>query len=406
MTDSTRAPRTGTTPVTSSAPTPTARLPLLDILRGVAILGTLMTNIWIFAAPGSEWAFLQGVPMADPFDEPVEAVFRFLADGKFLAMLTLLFGVGLAIQYDGARRRGTPWPRGYRPRAVLLFAEGTLHFVLVFGFDVLMGYALTALLAARLLMRSERRRRQVMWVSVTLHTTLMTLLTLALLTDPSDAPTAVSPAVTEVYAQGTWWDQIAFRLENAVALRMEPVISFGLLLFLFLLGVRLYRAGAFSPTAHGRLLRGRLAAWGLGIGLPLNAALYLGGEDLFFLGRYVAAPIVALGYIGLIGTLTDRAWLPATLTRPLTSIGRTALTSYVLQNTLAMLACYGLGLGLTEHYADTGPWWVITLWAAICTVLITFASLWLRRFPHGPLEGVQRRALRRWMPGSGGVVAG
>lgn len=33
----------------------TARLPLLDVLRGAAILGTLMTNVWIFTSPGSEW---------------------------------------------------------------------------------------------------------------------------------------------------------------------------------------------------------------------------------------------------------------------------------------------------------------------------------------------------------------
>lgn len=33
-----------------------ARLPLLDVLRGVAILGTLMTNVWIFAAPGAKRA--------------------------------------------------------------------------------------------------------------------------------------------------------------------------------------------------------------------------------------------------------------------------------------------------------------------------------------------------------------
>lgn len=33
----------------------TTRLPLLDVLRGAAILGTLMTNVWIFTSPGSEW---------------------------------------------------------------------------------------------------------------------------------------------------------------------------------------------------------------------------------------------------------------------------------------------------------------------------------------------------------------
>ncbi|KOV67748.1 membrane protein [Streptomyces sp. AS58] len=390
MSNSLRAPEDTAAPGARA----TARLPLLDVLRGAAILGTLMTNVWIFAAPGSEWAFLQGAPMADPFTEPAEAVFRFLADGKFLAMLTVLFGVGLAIQYDSAARRGTPWPRGYRPRALFLLAEGTLHFVLVFGFDVLMGYAVTALLVARLLVRSERVRRAVMWTSAGLHVALMSLITLSLLADPA-AGGRVSAGAVDLYAHGSWLDQIAFRLENAVVLRLEPVLSFGLLVFLFLLGVRLHRAGAFTPTGHGRRLRARMAGWGLGLGIPCNAALTLGGQDFFFLGRYVAAPVVAVGYLGLIGVLLDRGWLPAPVSRGLTAVGRTALSCYVAQNLLCMLACYGLGLGLAERLADGGPWWVMGLWAAVSATLVTAATLWLRRFPNGPLESVQRRALRR-----------
>ncbi|WP_171110010.1 MULTISPECIES: DUF418 domain-containing protein [unclassified Streptomyces] len=390
--NSTRA----STDATASRPSPTGgRLPLLDVLRGVAILGTLMTNVWIFATPGAEWAFLQGAPVADPFDEPVEALFRFVADGKFLSMLTILFGVGLAIQYDSARRHGAPWPRGYRPRALFLFAEGTLHFLLVFGFDVLMGYAVTALLVARLLVRSERLRRVLMWTSVSLHVALMSLITLALLADDS-GPGQVSAKSVDLYAHGSWPDQIGFRLENAVALRMEPVVTFGLLVFLFLLGVSLYRTGAFAPTDRGRRLRARMAVWGLGAGVPLNAALTLGGEDFFFLGRYVAAPVVALGYLGLIGVVLDRGRLPASVTQGLSSVGRTALSSYVLQNVLCTLLCYGVGLGLTERFGpDGGPWWVMAMWALICAFLIAGSTLWLRRFSHGPLESVQRWALRR-----------
>ncbi|MBZ9641287.1 DUF418 domain-containing protein, partial [Streptomyces sp. PSKA30] len=335
---------------------------------------------------------------ADPLGEPAEALFRFLADGKFLALLTILFGVGLAIQYDSAARRGTPWPRGYRPRALFLLAEGTLHFVLVFGFDVLMGYAVTALLVARLLTRSERVRRAVLWTSVSLHVALMSLITLALLASDSGSDEAsVSAETVDLYAHGSWLDQITFRLENAISLRLEPVISFGLLVFLFLLGVRLHRTGAFTATERGRQLRTRMAAWGLGLGIPFNAALTLGGEEFFFLGRYVAAPVVALGYIGLIGVVLDRGWLPTPLTNGLSSVGRTALSCYVLQNLLCMLACYGLGLGLglAERLADEGPWWVMTLWAAVCALLVTASTLWLRRFSQGPLESVQRWALRR-----------
>ncbi len=379
-----------------------ARLPLLDVLRGVAILGTLMSNVWIFAGPGAEWGVLSGNAGTSAGAElsslagAAETIFRSLANGKFLSMLTILFGVGLAIQFRSAAKRGQPWPGRYKWRALFLFAEGTVHFVLVFAWDVLMGYAVVALLVAWLLTRSARAQRVTWIVMGGLHLVAMTLLTAAMLlatgggTDGRPDADAVA-----LYAEGGYADQVTFRLSHAIALRMEPVLSFGLLVFLFLLGVRLFRAGAFQSDAAGRRIRCRLAGWGLGIGLPLTTVAVLGGSDFFFLERYGAAPVLAIGYLGLIGMVMDRLRHPGPLTSALTSVGRTALSCYVLQNVLAMLGCYGIGLGLASRWADSGPWWVMGLWAAICLVLVIGARLWLRRFEHGPLESVQKRLLRR-----------
>ncbi|KOY57156.1 DUF418 domain-containing protein [Streptomyces sp. XY332] len=374
------------------------RLPLLDVLRGAAILGTLMTNVWIFASPGSEWGVLQGgLDLPDPVADPsaatiAETVFRFLADGKFLSLLTILFGVGLAIQYDSAVRRGEPWPGRYPRRAAFLFLEGTVHFVLIFAWDVLMGYAVTALLVAWLLARSEKVRRVAMWTAGGVHLTLIGLLTLGNLAEPeSGPPQAPDPAAVRLYAHGGYPEQIAFRLGHALALRIEPVFSFGLLVFLFLLGVRLYRAGAFGQSAEGRRIRVRMAGWGLGLGLPLGAAAALGGADFFALGRYGIAPLIAVGYIGLIGCALDRFRVPGA--GALGGVGRTALSCYVGQNLLCMLLCYGIGLGLADRLGGSGPWWVMGLWAAVSLVLAAGSRLWLRRFDRGPLEAVQHWAL-------------
>ncbi|MFB6639145.1 DUF418 domain-containing protein [Streptomyces chartreusis] len=366
------------------------RLPLLDVLRGVAILGTLMTNVWIFTGPGAEWGALESGMATGP----VESTFGVLANGKFLSLLTILFGVGLAIQFDSAKRRGQPWPGRYRWRALFLFAEGTVHFVLVFAWDVLMGYAVTALLVAWLLTRSERAQRRVMWWAAGIHLALMGLLTVALAATGDGTDDGVPEDVVDLYAHGSYPAQIAFRLENALALRMEPVLTFFLLVFLFLLGVRLFRAGAFGADETGRRLRSRLLAWGIGLGLPLNAAAALAGPDLFLLARYGTAPLLALGYIGLVGAVVDRVRRPGPLMTGLTSVGRTALSGYVLQNALCVLISYGIGLGLAERLDGTGPWWVVALWATVCAVLMAGSTLWLRRFSTGPLESVQKWALR------------
>lgn len=340
-----------------------------------------------------------GLELPDPIAEPsaahlAESVFRFLADGKFLALLTVLFGVGLAIQFDSAACHGDPWPGRYPRRAAFLFVEGTVHFVLVFAWDVLMGYAVTALLVAWLLARSEKVRRRAMWTAGGVHLALISLLTLDALSRPAGAPKSPDPAAVELYAHGGYPAQIAFRLEHFLALRIEPVFSFGLLVFLFLLGVRLHRAGAFTATTEGHRIRTRLAVAGLGLGLPLNAATTLGGSDFYLLGRYGAAPLLALGYIGLIGLALDRRWIPAPVSRALGSVGRTALSCYVAQNLLCMLLCYGIGPGLAERFGGSGPWWVMGLWAGVSLTLAAGSWLWLRRFDHGPLEAVQRAALR------------
>ncbi|MEU3445708.1 DUF418 domain-containing protein [Streptomyces thermolilacinus] len=387
------------------------RLPLLDVLRGVAILGTLMTNVWIFTGAGGEWGVL-AAGASSPLGggsagDVAEAVFRLVADGKFLSMLTILFGAGLAIQYRSAERRGEPWPGRYRWRALFLFAEGTLHFLLIFAWDVLMGYAVTALFTAWLLTRSARARRRVMAWALGLHLTLMGLLTAALAyaeaDGDADADGGVPQEVVDLYAHGSWADLVAFRLENALVLRAEPVLSFGLLLFLFLLGVRLMRAGAFGADAAGRRIRARMLRWGLGLGVPLNVACALGGDAWFLMGRYGAAPLVAVGYVGLIGAVVDRVRRPGPLTRGLTSLGRTALSGYVLQNLLCGVVAYGFGLGLAEKLGDGAgggggrgwePWWVMGLWAAVSVLLLAGSTLWLRRFPAGPLESAQRWALR------------
>jgi len=95
-------PTASSTP--STATPPTGRIDLLDVLSGVAILGTLGTNIWFFAINATQRDFDTGS------DGVVQAISDAITNGKFLGMLTILFGVGLAIQHASAMRRRSRWP--------------------------------------------------------------------------------------------------------------------------------------------------------------------------------------------------------------------------------------------------------------------------------------------------------
>jgi len=92
----------------------------------------------------------------------------------------------------------------------------------------------------------------------------------------------------------------------------------------------------------------RLAVGGLAIGGTLTAweNLPLAGRDVVgALSRYTVAPVVAFGYLGLILILLRRHPVGG-LGRRLADVGRTALSCYMLQNVVALVAFSSWGLAL------------------------------------------------------------
>ncbi|MGI5273076.1 DUF418 domain-containing protein [Nonomuraea sp. CA-218870] len=363
------------------------RIEALDVLRGVAIAGTLGTNIWIFTSPGGPADLGGALWQAGT----AQALLTFLTNGKFLALLTLLFGVGLELQYRAARRRGLRWPGPYLWRAALLFVEGLLHYVLVFEYDVLMGYALTAVVVAYLIGRSDRVVTAWMTAVGSLFVLAVGAGTAALLA--SGASPAGGVAGT-LFTEGSYLDQVASRIEFAWAYRAEAVLIVPLGIVLFLLGARLVRAGVFDGTERGAALRRRLMVAGLGAGLPLNLLTTLAGPAWFLVDRYLLPPLVALGLLALITSLVRRDAAPGPLRRGLSNVGRTALSCYVFQNVVASALCYGWGLGLAARLDRLRPWWVPVAWLVICALFMALSTLWLRRFERGPMEAAWQWAYR------------
>jgi uncharacterized protein len=368
------------------APTTGGRIAALDVLRGVAIIGTLASNIWIFTVPGgpAEW-ISDGFATADP----VQRVLQGLANGKFLGLLTLLFGVGLELQYRSMVRRGMPWPGRYALRAGILFVEGLVHYILVFEFDVLMGYAIASLLAAYLIGRSDRVVRAwggtlaVLFVAAIAGVTALLVASGGSGGTGSTGGTQAAPLST-----ASWLDQVLLRLAHMEVFRIELILIVPSATVLFLVGSRLVRAGMFSTTEGGARLRRRLAWVGLGVGVPLNALTTWAGPDWFLVDRYLVPPLVAVGILALGTTLVGRAKARAgLLRRGVEGVGRTALSCYVLQNVLASVLCYDWGFGL----AGGGPWQVMAMWAGISLTLMVLAPLWLRRWPRGPIELLMHR---------------
>lgn len=388
--------RTVTDPLSpGSKPPRPPRLAALDVLRGIAILGTLGTNIWILTDPEGLSGYLHRISIS-PTDGWMwaEKVLQQLAQGKFLGLLTVMFGIGLAIQQTSARRAGRPWPGGYPWRAALLFLDGLLNFLLIAEFDVLMGYAVTAAIVAFLLTRSGRTQGRWLYAMLGVHLTLITLYAVSLALAEPSAPRERAPLDPNPYADGSFWDLVLFRAEHALAFRAEAIVILPLSVVLFLLGAHLFHAGVFRP--EGARLRRRLVLVGFGVAAPIDLLAGLtGGGDLVLITRYLVAPVVSLGILALVAEFFVHGSHIGFAGRRLSEIGRAALSCYILQNLVASILCYGWGFGLAARFApEARVPFTVAVYVAVCTVIALFAHCWLRRFERGPVEWLWHSSYR------------
>jgi uncharacterized protein len=81
---------------------PTGRLDVLDVLRGIALLGMYVVHFNDYATGA-----LQGSPAAASAPVRVlESIISLFFDGRFYTMFGMLFGIGFALQLRRADARG------------------------------------------------------------------------------------------------------------------------------------------------------------------------------------------------------------------------------------------------------------------------------------------------------------
>ncbi|MCQ4086577.1 DUF418 domain-containing protein [Saccharibacillus sp. JS10] len=368
------------------------RIELLDILRGFAILGTLGTNIWLFATYSDLSTFLDLSNWNASAEGIVTALQSIFVNGKMLGLLTILFGVGLEMRYRKAKRTGLPWRRFILWTMLLLLLDGLLHYVFVFEYDVLMSYAVTGMIVAMLIGLSERKLTVIMIVCLSLHVLLMLPLSLGLGWIMQDAGfrrelLALGQETQTLYANGSYIEQILYRLNNFFSLRVEGVVIGLMNIGLYIAGIKLLRGEAFQNTDKGCRTRGKLLKFVLPIALVLNIIPLLASGYLDLALRYIFAPLLSVGYIGLLGWIADKDALRG-MTNRFADIGKAALSCYVLQNILASVFFYGWGFGLGEYYS---VWLTLGMFALIAVLIATAAYLFVRRWQAGPLELLWRK---------------
>ncbi|SEM86219.1 uncharacterized protein SAMN04489762_1229 [Terribacillus saccharophilus] len=182
------------------------RIALIDILRGIAILGTLGTNIWIFAHLGDlKYITTTDFTSWSSMDDILRLFVLFVFNGKLLGILTIMFGVGMEIKYRQSIRHNKTWIGIYKWVILFLMVEGFLHYVLIMEYDVLMSYAVTAGIIAVILKRGERVMKRALWIAGAIHLGLLVLIFTSMLFGSAFSMVS-SPELLAIYAEGTWLD--------------------------------------------------------------------------------------------------------------------------------------------------------------------------------------------------------
>ena len=376
---------TPTTPKPCSAllapdPGTGGRVEALDVLRGIAILGTLASNIWIFTGA-------IGTDANRVIPQWLGDISQWLPNGKFLGLLTIMFGIGLEIQRQAALRHGKKWPGAYPVRAGLLFVDGLLNYIFVVQFDVLRAYAFTGLIVAFLLLTSERVQWWLIGIFLTAHFALMAV-TATNSTLNTGADWSNIGTVLEEEAGTGYWGGVLDTIRNLgsgfdINSEFFTIVMMGI--GLFLLGAKLYRIGIFTPAR--RQLRYWLIGSGFLIALPVDYILsHTDIADGMFSShaRYGAAACVALGILALVAEFYQHR-TPGYIGRHLAFVGKMALTCYLLQNIIGVI----LQNTVLSHDALTNVDNTLATYlsfTAISLFLITFARLWLTRSSRGPFE--------------------
>lgn len=385
---------------------PSERYAILDILRGLALLGIVLANFPEFGL----YTFLKSDAAAAMPTATADHAARFLQylfiDGKFYTMFSLLFGIGFSLIIANAAKRGADGFRIFYRRMIVLLLIGFVHLMFLWSGDILMLYALLGMLLP--LFRNVSDKALLTWSAV--------CLLLPVGVDAAVELSGVYPSARVVELQQyycakygitdgnfAYWlrdakdygEVFEFLIQGALV-RIQEFIDgnrYFRVMGLFLLGFYIGRNRLYAGLENRRRLLKQIATYGFAFGLPLSFVYAWSCINAHPWGLTVhsvlyTVSVFPLGFAYVAATCLLYLRHPeAGAFKFLAAPGRMALTNYIGQSLWGMVLFYGIGLGFG---ADTGL--IYILFAATCVFFVEalFSYVWLIKFRFGPLEWIWR----------------
>lgn len=404
-----------TVPIEAGPIKPVERIVDLDILRGVALFGILVVNLYLFSNPIAIVAADSNL-WTEWYNQVYLFFSRVFFEGKFITLFSFLFGLGFYIFTERLKVKGLHERRVFFRRMLLLFVIGMLHAWLLWAGDILAPYALSGFIIMLFLYRTDKTIK--VWIGIfaggfLFLFTLLVGFTMWAMSMP-DLAANVKVGFTEtseefqellvrgyeVYSSGTYTEMISYRAEEISfvwsGMFFTPM-GIPYIIAIFLFGFLIGRQGLLQKP---RLLRSLLIPrrWKMLLsGLLLSlvyATTYLYTDPVFFDGWtllqmfsiMVGAPMLMLGYSGFILKWLDENRAASFLNR-FAPVGRMALTNYILQSLICTSIFYGFGLGLTGRFP---PLFILPLAITIFGLQVYASEWYMKNYKMGPLEKMWR----------------
>ena len=370
------------------------RLTVIDLLRGIAILGILLVNMIDFHSP---FLYMQ----ADYWDGADFYTYAFVdifAQGNFYPMFAFLFGFGAVLLMNRTIEKGMSFPLLFSRRMAFLLLVGVFHAFVIWHGDILITYAICGWF---ILLVYKLSGKALLILSVLLYTIPYGLLgflsILISFIDPAAAQVKTDWDSAEesirVYGNGSISDIFAFRFEEWMAVNgsMNFILLFLTIFPCMLAGMAFAKLGWLSDAAGNRKKLQVMFWFSVILGLGLKVYPYFGGFNMgsLIMQDSFGGPILALAYITGITLLYDRFSPFRKLTEPFVPLGRMSMTNYLTQSIFWTLIFYSYGLGF---YGQIGMLTGTILAIFFITLQALFSAYWLKSFRMGPVEYVWRLA--------------
>jgi uncharacterized protein len=329
--------------------------------------------------------FLFPKPTASPIDSAVETILMLAVDLKALALFSLLFGAGLAIQFERLARSERRTSLLVR-RLVVLLAFGLIHLCLIWNGDILTEYALAGFIVLPFLFGPRWLLAVAALASLGLY--------LAMQTFPPPGLWPGTPALAQdvvearrIYPTGGFLDVLTFRLREIPLLACLHAYIFPRTIGLFLFGAFAWRTGILRNPPRHLLFSVAAGCIGLGAALILcHAGGLIASGRIGALAEPLGTILLALGYgaaiIGIANLEGGKRLLGWAA-----PLGRMAFTNYLAQSLIFGWIFYGYGLGL---FGRLGVASALAIGVAVYIGQVFLSAWWLRRYRYGPVEWLWR----------------